>query len=37
MVLIGEKMELKPAQPEDYKLIADWWSDPKYLGETSTT
>jgi RimJ/RimL family protein N-acetyltransferase len=32
MVLIGEKISLKPAQPEDYQLFADWWSDPKYLG-----
>ena len=32
MVLIGEKISLKPAQPEDYQLIADWWGDPKYLG-----
>jgi hypothetical protein len=32
MVLIGEKILLKPVQPEDHQLIADWWSDPKYLG-----
>ncbi len=32
MVLIGNKIELKPVQPQDYQLVADWMSDPNYLG-----
>jgi hypothetical protein len=32
MVLIGEKIKLKPVQPEDNQLFAEWFSDPKYLG-----
>lgn len=32
-MLIGENVSLRPARPDDAQLLADWWSDPEYLGE----
>ena len=32
-MLIGKTITLKPLTPDDAQLIAEWWSDPAYLGE----
>jgi ribosomal-protein-alanine N-acetyltransferase len=32
-MLIGKTIALKPATPDDAQLVADWFSDPAYLGE----
>jgi RimJ/RimL family protein N-acetyltransferase len=32
-MLIGKTIALKPVTSDDAQLIADWFSDPAYLGE----
>ncbi len=32
-MLIGNNVSLRTATPDDAQLLADWWSDPDYLGE----
>jgi [ribosomal protein S5]-alanine N-acetyltransferase len=32
-MLIGKTIALRPATPDDAPLMADWFSDPTYLGE----
>jgi RimJ/RimL family protein N-acetyltransferase len=32
-MLIGKTISLKPVTPDDAQLVAEWFSDPAYLGE----
>lgn len=32
-MLIGENVRLRPVTPDDAQLLADWFSDPEYLGD----
>jgi hypothetical protein len=36
-MLIGKTVALKPVTPDDAQLVADWRSDPAYLGEFFTS